>query len=225
MVAVYPAAIKTFSYRQDYTELVEAADVNVSYDEIRAIQNTLGINPQNDTIDNAVNQWSSVSSRISAVRKGVSNPYVYVSANNFTCPIDQVVTVNWTNKVYDTHGMWDAGPHLTCKRSGIYTFDIYIRWHHDSTYQDNQQPIFNRNGELYISIGRVGEVSYLVNQGGFFPIGWQKATHQSASITAPWTLGSSVQMQIRQGGYSPSLVATAFCAITYHRDPPTTNNL
>jgi hypothetical protein len=225
MVAVYPSAIKTFAYREDFTELVEAADVNVSYDEIRAVQTTLGVNPQKDTIDGAVNTWSSVGSRISAVRKGVSNPYVYVSAHNFEVPYNTTTTVNWTNQTYDTHGMWNAGPSLMCKRSGIYTFDIYIRWHHDSTYQDNQQPVFNRNGELFISITPTGTSSNLVNQGGFFPIGWQKSTHQSASITAPWANGSTVRMQVRQSGYTPQLIATAFCAITYHRDPPTTNNL
>lgn len=225
MVAVYPSAVKTFAYRQDYTELVDAADVNVSYDEIRAIQTTLGVNPQKDLIDNKTNSWSTVGARISAVREGVSKPYVYASCHNFQIPYNGSVHPTWTSVQWDTHGMATGGANLTCKRSGVYTFDIYIRWHADNLPDDNQQPVFNRNGELEISISAVGSNANTVNQGGFYPIGWQRSTHQAASITAPWTIGSSVQMLCYQSCLTTPITATAICAITYHRDPPTLNNL
>lgn len=223
MVAVYPSAIKTFVYRQDFTELVEAADVNVSYDEIRAIQNTLGVNPQTDVIDGKVNTYTSVSNRISVVRQGLDKPFANVSAHNMLIPYNTQHTATWTSKSWDTHSIWQGGSQLICPRDGVYTFDIYIRWHGDNSPNDNQQPVFNRNGELYIAIGSVGDTGYIVNQGGFFPIGWQKSTHQSASITVPWVKGNAVQVYVYQGCLTTPITATAICSVTYHRDPPAFN--
>jgi hypothetical protein len=121
--------------------------------------------------------------------------------------------------------MMGTGGQLICPRTGVYTFDIYIRWHADNTPNDNQQPVFNRNGELNISISAVNTNYNIVAQGGFFPIGWQKSTHQSASMTAPWAKGQAVTMLLQQTCLTTPITATAVCAITYHRDPPTTNNL
>lgn len=226
MVAVYPTNVKTFSYRQDFTQIVEAGDVNVAYDEIAALETTLGTNPQWDTIDGVVNKWSTVGARISAVRKGVSKPFVNVSAHNFTVAYGSGKHyVSWTNKSWDTHGMWTGGSYLTCKRSGVYTFDIYMRWHADNNSGDSGQPVFNRNGALEISLTPVGGTGDMVHQDGFYPIGWQKSTHQAASITMPWTAGQSVQMWVNQTSLTTPITATAFCSITYHRDAPTTNNL
>src|SRR5882757_3681128 len=102
MVAVYPSAIKNFSYRQDYTELVDAADINVTYDEIRALQTTVGVNPNKEIIDSKTYAWTDISSRISSVRQGLSNPFVSVSAHNFQIPfaLDDIA-VTWTNKAMD----------------------------------------------------------------------------------------------------------------------------
>jgi hypothetical protein len=225
MVAVYPSAIKTFSYRQDYTELVQAADVNVTYDELRAVQSTLGVNPQNDTIDNVVNKWSSVSARIGAVRAGVSKPFVNVSANNTSIPYNELYNIQWKSKTWDTHGIWDGSQNLVCPRDGVYTFSIYIRWHSDNHPDDNQQTPFNRNGKLEIYLSPVNGSANFVNQAGAFPLGWQKATHQSASITLPWAKGQALTMQAYQDCLTSSIVSSAFCSIVYHRDPPTANNL
>jgi hypothetical protein len=225
MVAIYPAAVKKFSYRQDYTELVEAADVNVSYDEIAATQTTLGVLPNTDTIDGAVNTWSTVGNRISAVRAGVSKPYVTLSAHNFQVPYSTRTSPAWTSVTWDTHGMYGGSNQVVCKRSGVYTFDIYTRWHKDSLPADNQQPVFNRNGELQIFIQSNGTDYNIVNQGGFFPIGWQRSTHQSASITQPWYKGQALTMIHYQSCLTTPIIATSICAITYHRDPPTKNNL
>ena len=226
MVAVYPNAIKTFAYRQDYTELVDAADVNVSYDEIGAIQKTLGVLPNTDTIDGKVNTWPTVSNRISAVREGVSKPYCNVQAHNFSVPYGPAgLNVSWTNTTWDTHKMWAGGTQLICPRSGVYSFDIYIRWHPDNLPDDNQQPVFNRNGGLLIAARSTNISGDLVDTGGFYPIGWQRSTHQSASITLPWVKGDAVVMYVNQSCLTSPIVSSAYMSITYHRDPPTTNNL
>lgn len=225
MVAVYPSAVKKFSYRQDYTQLVEAADVNVLYDEVAATQTTLGVLPNTDTIDGKLNTWSSVKANISAARKGVSKPYCYVSAHNFTVPYTGIHYVSFTNKTWDTHSMWSGGTNLTCPRDGVYQFDIYIRWHADNNSGDGGQPIFNKSGPLEVSLTPVTGGGDIVHQDGYYPQGWQRSTHQSASITAPWLKGQSVRMWVAQYCLTTPITATAFCAITYHRDPPTTNNL
>lgn len=47
MVASYPTIVRKFTARIDGTEYVMAADVNGVYDEVTAIETTLGSNPQN----------------------------------------------------------------------------------------------------------------------------------------------------------------------------------
>lgn len=225
MVAVYPNALKTFAYRQDFTQLVDAADVNVSYDEIGALQKTLGVLPNTDTIDGAVNTWPTVGARISAVREGVTKPYVNVSANNISVPYNTTVIPTWTSTTWNTHNIFQGGTNLICPRTGVYTFDIYIRWHQDGMSGDSQQPVFNRNGKLEIAIQPVNGNAFLTSQTGFFPIGYQKATRQSASINMPWIKGTPVIMMATQQCFTSPLVATALCSITYHRDAPTQGNL
>ena len=43
MPASYPSSVKNFTYRVDNQDKVIASDVNVSYDEIVAIENQLGV--------------------------------------------------------------------------------------------------------------------------------------------------------------------------------------
>jgi hypothetical protein len=42
MSAVYPSAIKTFNRRRDLLDIIQAVDINQTYDEITALQTTLG---------------------------------------------------------------------------------------------------------------------------------------------------------------------------------------
>lgn len=224
MVAIYPSAVKTFQYRQDYTELVEAADINVAYDELGAVETVLGVNPQSDLIDGKTSSWTTVGQRISAVSKGVSKPFCNVSSNNFTIAYNTITTVSWTSKTWDTHKM-ATGTNLTCPRSGVYCFDAYIRWHKDNQANDNQQPVFDRNGKLEIALQIVDTGAYSTAQTGFFPIGYQKATRQSTSTTIPWQAGQKMVVTVSQSCLSTPITGTVICSATYHRDPPTLNNL
>jgi hypothetical protein len=222
MVAIYPNAVKKFSNRVDYTELVEAADVNVAYDEISATQNILGVLPNTDTIDGQLASWPTVSSRITSVRQGKSKPYANVWANNIVVGYNTSVPIQWTSKTWDTHNMWGGGPTLTCTRSGVYTFDIYIRWHADNQPADSQQTPFNRAGGLGIRALPAGGTYEYVDDLRYFPQGWQRSNHQSASITLPWTQGTTIEMIAVQNVLTTGITATAMMAVTYHRDPPTT---
>lgn len=221
MVAVYPSAIKNFAYRQDFTDLVEAADVNVSYDEIRAIQTTLGANPNQETIDGTLKKYSTVSSRISSVRRGLENPYVGVSAHDFHVNYKTDLIPNWTSKLVDTHGMWDGSQYLTCKRTGIYHFDFYIRWHKDSVTNAANLPEFNRSGKLQLEGQFTGSSAFLTCQTSWFPQGFQDFARQSCSITFPWYKGNQLYMRAYQGVYHGSfLIATAYATVAYVRDLP-----
>lgn len=225
MVAIYPAAVKKFPYRHDFTDIVDAADVNVLYDEVSAVESTLGVNPQTDVIDGKINSWPTVSARISAVREGVSKPFVGVNANNVQVPYNEQTVMNWTSKYWDTHDMWTGGPTITCPRTGVYTFSIFMHWHSSQTPDDYQQPVFNRSGELFIALNPLVGHGNICNQSGYFPQGWQRSTHQTASFTAPWFEGVGIQMIAYQSCLTTPLTVGALLSIQYHRDAPTPNNL
>jgi len=226
MTAAYPGAIKSFFYRQDFTEIVDAADINTAYDEIVAIQNTLGTSPQSDTIDSKLVTWPTVKANIAASRKRVTDPYVYASAHNFSVPYNNSnYSPSWTSVGPDTHGMFTGSNQLTCVRSGIYTFDIYVRWHLDNLPGPNQQTPLNRSGILQIDITNLGTGADIVAHGGYFAQGFQQSIHQSASITAPWIQGQTAIMRLTQTCMTGGMPATTICAITYQRDPQTVNNM
>jgi hypothetical protein len=220
MVAVYPSSIKSFAYRQDYTELVEAADVNVSYDEINAIQNTLGTNPQQETIDGTLTKYSNVSSRISAVRRGTNIPYVGVSAHDIQVSFNSDYIPTWNSKLFDTNHMIN-GQSLTCPRDGIYHFNFYIRWHKDSVQVANLLPTFDRGGKLQLEAFQAGSSAFLTCQTDWFPQGFQDFARQSASMIYPWYKGNAVKVKAYQSCYKAgTLFATVYANIAYIRDIP-----
>lgn len=220
MVAVYPAAIKNFAYRQDYTDLVEAADVNVAYDEVRALQTTLGTNPQQETIDNTLTKYSTVSSRISSVRKGTTVPYVGVSAHDVHVAFNSDYIPTWSSKLFDTHSMI-SGSNLVCPRDGIYNFNFYIRWHKDSIFDPAGLPVFDRSGKLQIEALQAGSSTFLACQTDWFPQGFQDFARQSASMIYPWYKGNSLKVKAYQSCYKAgTLTATIYANIAYVRDIP-----
>lgn len=220
MVAVYPAAIKNFAYRQDYTDLVEAADVNVTYDETRAIQTVLGTNPHQETIDNTLTKYSTVSSRISAVRRGTTIPYVGTSAHDVSVPFNSDYIPSWNAKLFDTHHMIN-GSSLVCPRDGIYHFNFYIRWHKDSVVTANLLPTFDRNGKLQIEAYQSGSSAFLTCQTDWYPEGFKDFARQSASMIYPWYKGNAVKVKAYQSVYKAgTLFATIYAQIAYIRDIP-----
>lgn len=85
MTARYPSGTITFNYRQDSTDLVQAADVNVLYDEVTAVGTTLGLDPHKSTIwgttstlDTTKTDWSAyngVSGRLQNIENGLYAAY------------------------------------------------------------------------------------------------------------------------------------------------------
>lgn len=77
MPASYPTGIKTFTQRQDLRDLVVAADVNIIYDEVTAIETELGVNPSESagwsgSFNNVQTSWSSVATRVQNIEYGLN---------------------------------------------------------------------------------------------------------------------------------------------------------
>lgn len=234
MVAIYPTAIKQFSYRQDFTEIVEAADVNVSYDEIGAVQATLGAMPQSDLIDGSTVTWPSVKASISAARRGVTHPICYVHAVNNMVPFSynnanlgpQGIDATFSYATWDTHNMWQGGSTLLCPRTGWYQFSVYTEWQLESDPFDFEQPPFERAGYIQVGMqingaGRyVTGFNYLVQQGAQFAI------REGASQGFPWFQGNTVTVDLVQNVRSSSpMPCNVYVSMTYLRDMPTANNM
>jgi hypothetical protein len=85
MTARYPSGAITFNYRHDSTDLIQAADVNVLYDEVIAVGSTLGLDPHKSTIwgttttlDTSKTDWSSyngISGRLQNIENGLYTAY------------------------------------------------------------------------------------------------------------------------------------------------------
>lgn len=86
MAASYPSSQKTFTKKVDLTSVVQAADVNEAYDEIQAIESTVGLTP--DTVStysgtpdfSTPKVWGTVANRISNIEKAAYFSY----QNNLT---------------------------------------------------------------------------------------------------------------------------------------------
>jgi hypothetical protein len=85
MAASFPGSVFTTTAQQNNVSTVNAEDVNITYDELVAIENELGTNPS-DRVDNwgtgtfssASKTFSTVGSRIQNVENGV-----YTVANSY----------------------------------------------------------------------------------------------------------------------------------------------
>jgi hypothetical protein len=221
MVAIYPTSVKNFTDKNDFTDIVNAGDVNVAYDEIEAVEKTVGTLPNTDTIDNVVNTWPTVRDRITAVRRGVSNPYCNVVWNNGGI-LSTVLTniVPFTGKTWDTHGMWSGGTTLVCPRDGVYTFSYTVHW-----YDPVAAPInFTSGGYVKSWVSITGQTHPFMGVNQYFPAGWNQRVEQTASYTMPWNKGSSIFLAL-----SEDVIATipvyASLSVLFERDPQTSSNL
>lgn len=226
MAAVYPTAVKSFSQRQNYTQIVDAGDVNQAYDEVTALQTTLGIMPQSDLIDGQTKSWPTVKDRISAVRKGVSNPMVRVTASDFKVPYNKVIHPSFTSKQVDTHGMWTTSNAITCQRTGWYTVTAYARWHKDDATSIAKLPTYDRSGKVEIAFAPPNSTGMHGGQTTYYPNGWRDFNRDTCSIFMYWVKGTPLQLYVLQKVQTKGTFwATAWFTAVYHRDPATTNNL
>jgi hypothetical protein len=104
MPASFPASVKTFTRKRDLLDIVLAADINLVYDEVTAIQTALGATPQitpswtAGVFTSSTTSWSSVKARIQNIEYGVYAAFtdrVKSSGGSIILP-DDTSTVNLT---------------------------------------------------------------------------------------------------------------------------------
>jgi hypothetical protein len=77
MTAVYPANTQTFVARTDNVDTVQAVDVNLLYDEVTAIEVTVGTSPQvsagwSGSFDNTTTDFVTVKARLQNLEYGTN---------------------------------------------------------------------------------------------------------------------------------------------------------
>lgn len=90
-MATYPTAVKSFTSRLDILDDVDASDINAAYDEITAVQATLGASPAKSLANygslwngSSGYNWSTVKARLDNIERGVAgdaHPSLYVHQN------------------------------------------------------------------------------------------------------------------------------------------------
>jgi hypothetical protein len=85
MAAVYPHQYKTFTTHKNLVEDIDASHVNNLQDEVLAMQQTLGINPHQDTtLKMKTNKWASVAARLDSIQRGKGIPVCYMTKTSHT---------------------------------------------------------------------------------------------------------------------------------------------
>lgn len=77
MAAVYPGAVRSFTTKVNNIDIIDASHPNVLQEEVVAIQNVLGINPQTSsgltgTYVSVSTSFGSVSERLDNIEKGIT---------------------------------------------------------------------------------------------------------------------------------------------------------
>lgn len=227
MAAVYPTAIKKFAYRQDFTQLVNAADVNVAYDEIAALQTTLGTLPGSDNLgDGSSVSFPTVKANISDARKGGQLPTVFARVFNLQVPFNPNngaapgLQPNFTDTVWDSHNMWQGGNQLICPRDGIYNFSLYSEWQLQTDPYDFEQPPFDISGYVQIGLQLYGGGRYVTGYNHQVVQGAQYAVRGSASADWAWYKGQTMKLSVHQRAHFNSTPVCIYLQATYLRSTP-----
>lgn len=226
MAAVYPTAVKTFVSRKNFTNIVDAGDVNQAYDEITSLQTVLGPMPHQDTLDGSTKTWKDVKTSIASARRGLTDPIVKLSANNIRVPFADDYFPVFNNKQVDTHGAWNGGSLVRSPRTGWYQMGAYIRWHKDGIVDGNNIPPFDHSGKLQVGISPSTDTTFVTGETHYFPNGWQDFTRSSCSTLWYWPKGSAVRVNLWQRVQAQGTMwATVFFTAAYLRDPASANNM
>lgn len=131
MAAVYPHQYKSFPTHKNIVEDIDASHVNNLQDEVRAIQETLGLNPHQDTaLAMKTNTWSSVASRLDSVQRGKGIPACYLSksADTVKGAATKVISFAKPSAASDPEGLFN-GHSITANRSGWWIVFGRVLWY------------------------------------------------------------------------------------------------
>lgn len=224
MTAIYPASVRSFFYRQDYTEIVEAGDINSAYDEITAIETTLGTLPNTDTIDGTVTSFGTVKGNIADARGGYTKPICKLHAADNLVPnggsAGTGIYATFTSKDIDTHAMWAGGGTLICPRTGWYDVQFYVEWQYAAFPFDNSIAPYDRTGYTSVGIQTPPDTLYKTGHNAFVQAGQSFAQRGSGSISIPWTKGQSMVAQLAQTVRSGNQACNLYLSVTFVRNLP-----
>ena len=78
-MATYPTAVKSFTSKVDNVDTIDASDINVAYDEIAAVEGTVGVSPATSVASGAASwngaygyNWGTVKARLDNIELGVA---------------------------------------------------------------------------------------------------------------------------------------------------------
>lgn len=77
MVAVYPGSVRSFTTKVNNVDIIDAAHPNVIQEELVAVQNVLGVNPQvssgmSGTYTSVTTEFGSVGERLDNIEMGIT---------------------------------------------------------------------------------------------------------------------------------------------------------
>jgi hypothetical protein len=143
-MANYPNSVKNFDIKHDLTDIVYAADVNVVYDEVTAIQSNLGtlIKSRDDNwgtgnFSSESTTWTSLKARITNIENGV-----------FT--------------VFNNYVSTDGGDVIQQLSTGVVGLTIQQA----GTATDNLLNFKSSNGTVIASVSSTGVGSFSLIDGG-----------------------------------------------------------
>jgi hypothetical protein len=143
-MANYPNSVKNFDTKQDLTDIVYAADVNVVYDEVTAIESNLGtlIKSRDDnwgvgTFSTSSTSWTSLKARITNIENGV-----------FT--------------IFNNYVSTDGGDVIQQLTTGV----VALTTQQKGTATDNLLNFKSDNGTVIASVSATGVGSFSLIDGG-----------------------------------------------------------
>jgi hypothetical protein len=136
MAAVYPKQYKSFAVHKNLTETIDASHVNTLQEEVSAIQQTLGLNPQtaSSALKMKTKSWATVGARLDAMQRGQGQPVCYMtrSTYTFTPPKSKTaeerlpIPMSKPSAANDPEGLFN-GSSVTTTRNGWYICSGYVR--------------------------------------------------------------------------------------------------
>ena len=130
MAASYPSAAKYFTNKVDNTDTVIASDVNLAYEEITAIETTLGTTPAvsstwSGTFDStSAANWTTVTGRLENIEYGLKVAYDQrVKTNGGSTIASTSTTVGLTISTSGTGNLFAAGNTVINSSGNIVAID------------------------------------------------------------------------------------------------------
>ena len=136
MSATFPRGIRTFTTKRNLLDDVDASHINDIQDEIKALEQVLGLNPHQDTslvntpsgAKAPVNQWTTVADRLKFLQRRQDIPVFSLFRDppqtfptSKVIPRDRhIVTFPKPSATNDTHALFNGSTGVTIKRTGYY---------------------------------------------------------------------------------------------------------